>query len=80
MKFIEFGTKAVRIDKVEWVTLYRNEVSIQTANNRYTCYYQTHKDAEQAYQEILDKLAKEGWGNQPSFFQLFVVAGHEEIL
>ena len=60
MEFIEFGTKAVRIDKIEGVTLYRNEVSIQTANNRYTCYYQTNEIAEQVYQEILKKLTEEG--------------------
>ena len=60
MKFIEFGTKAVRIDKIEGVTLYRNEVSIQTANNRYTCYYSTNEKAEQVYHEIIEKLIEEG--------------------
>ena len=60
MNFIEFGTKAVRTDKIEGVTLYRNEVSIQTANNRYTCYYQTNEDAEQVYKAILERLTEEG--------------------
>ena len=60
MEFIQFGTKAVRTDKIEGVTLYCNEVSVQTANNRYTCYYPTCKDAEQAYRKILEKLTEEG--------------------
>lgn len=59
MNFIQFGTKAVRTDKIEGVTLYRNEVSIQTANNRYTCYYNTDENAGKVYQEILEKLVEE---------------------
>lgn len=59
MEFIQFGTKAVRTDKIEGVILYRNEVTVRTANNGYTCYYQTDEDAEQVYKAILDKLIEE---------------------
>lgn len=56
MEFIQFGTKAVRTDKIEGVTLYRNEVTIHTAHNEYTCYYNTDENAGKVYQEILEKL------------------------
>ena len=60
MGFIEFGTKAVRIDKIEGVTLYCDKVTVYTANNNYTCYYQTNEIAKKVYKEILDKLTEEG--------------------
>lgn len=56
MEFINFGTKAVRTDKIEGVTLYRNEVTIYTTHHGYTCYYDTDEKAGQVYKTILEKL------------------------
>ena len=58
--FIQFGTKAVRMDKIEGVTLYRNEVTVYTATNHYTCYYDTNQTAQNVYHNLLEKLEKEG--------------------
>lgn len=60
MEFLGFATKAVRMDKIEGVTLYRNEVTVHTEHNKYTSYYNTNEIAEKAYQEILEKLTKKG--------------------
>ena len=60
MEFIGFATKAVRKDKIECVTLYRNEVTIHTEHNQYTTCYNTSEIAERAYKELLEVLTKKG--------------------
>lgn len=60
MNFIIFATKAIRKDKIECVTLYRNEVTVHTEHNQYTSYYDTNETADKAYKEILEVLTKKG--------------------
>lgn len=58
MRFLKFAKQAIKYEAIEGITLYANEVTVHTAHNGYTAYYNTHDDAAQAYQEAIEKLEK----------------------
>ena len=59
MRFIKFGSKSVKVESVEAVTIYVNEVTIHTERNRYTTYYQDIKTAKEDYARIIQELEGE---------------------
>lgn len=56
MKFISVGTKSIRVDKIEAITQYRNELIIHCPHNTYTVYYSTREDAQEAHAIVLKQL------------------------
>ena len=59
-QLLKFGKKAVKYRSIEGVILYNDEVTIQTANNRYTVYYCSKEAAEEAYNAIIEKIEARG--------------------
>ena len=59
MKFITIGSKSIRIDQIEAVIRYRNELTIHCSKNGYTIYYDKIETAEKAHAEVLAKLEEE---------------------
>ena len=59
MKFIKFGSKSVRVDIVEAVTTYMEQVTVHTTHNSYTVYYKNKEQAEHTYQRIVKELEGE---------------------
>jgi hypothetical protein len=65
MKFIKFGSKSVKVDSVEAVTTYMNEVTIHTIHNSYTVYYNNTEQAQHTYQRIVKELEGEENAKMP---------------
>lgn len=59
MKFIKFGSKSVRVDNVEAVTTYMDQVTIHTVHNSYTVYYNNAEQAQHSYNRIIKELEGE---------------------
>lgn len=59
-QMLTFGSKAVKYQYIEAVTTYNNEVTVYTANNHYTVYYDCPALAKKAYEEILKKIEARG--------------------
>jgi hypothetical protein len=59
MRFIKFGSKSVKIESIEAVTTYLDQVTIHTERNSYTTYYKNRETAQQAYAQIIEELEGE---------------------
>ena len=59
MRFIKFGSKSVKVDSIEAVTTYMEQVTIHTIHNTYTVYYNNKDQAQHAYQRIVEELEGE---------------------
>lgn len=59
MKFIKFDSKSVKVDNIEAVTIYMNEVTVHTMHNSYTVYYNNQEQAQHTYQRIVKELEGE---------------------
>ena len=55
-----FAKKAVKFRSIEAVSIYHNEVTVHTPNNRYTAYYANNEEAQKAYEEIIQKIENRG--------------------
>lgn len=62
MKFLSLGSKSIRIDKIEAITCYLNELIVHCSNNQYVIYYSTALDAQEAYANALKILEREVQG------------------
>ena len=59
MRFIKFGSKSVKVDNIEAVTTYREQVTVHTTHNSYTVYYNNAEQAQHTYQRIIKELEDE---------------------
>ena len=59
MRFIKFGSKSVKVDNIEAVTTYMEQVTIHTIHNTYTVYYNNQEQAQHTYQRIVKELEGE---------------------
>lgn len=59
MRFIKFGSKSVKVESIEAVTTYREQVTIHTAHNSYTVYYNNAEQAQHTYQRVIKELEGE---------------------
>ncbi len=59
MKFIKFGSKSVKVESIEAVTTYMDQVTIHTERNGYTTYYKNKETAQEAYAHIMKELEGE---------------------
>lgn len=59
MRFIQFGFKSVKVESIEAVTTYMEQVTIHTERNSYTTYYKNQETAQQAYAQIIKELENE---------------------
>ena len=59
MRFIKFGNKSVKVESIEAITTYTNEVTVHTTRNSYTVYYNNTDQAQHAYQRIVKELEDE---------------------
>jgi hypothetical protein len=62
MRFIKFGSKSIKAESIEAVTIYTDEVTIHTERNSYTVYYENTEIARQAYEQTVKEL--EGMKNE----------------
>ena len=65
MKFIKFGSKSVKVDNIEAVTTYLDQVTIHTIHNTYTVYYNNKDQAQHTYQRIVKELEGEENAEMP---------------
>lgn len=56
MRFIKFGSKSVKVESIEAVTTYVDQVTIHTERNSYTTYYKNKETAQEAYAQIVKAL------------------------
>ena len=59
MKFIKFDSKSVKVDNIEAVSTYMEQVTVHTVHNTYTVYYNNQYQAQQTYQRIVKELEGE---------------------
>ena len=59
MRFIKFGSKSVKVESIEAVTTYMDQVTIHTERNSYTTYYNNKATAQEAYAQIIKTLEGE---------------------
>lgn len=59
MRFVKFGSKSVKVDNIEAVTTYMEQVTIHTTHNSYTVYYNNKEQAQHTYQRIVKELEGE---------------------
>lgn len=59
MRFIKFGFKSVKVDSIEAVTTYMEQVTIHTIHNTYTVYHNNKDQAQHTYQRIVKELEGE---------------------
>ena len=60
-QFLLLGnSKAIKFQCIEGVDVYSNEVTVYTAHNRYTIYYQNREIAQKEYAAILKKIEERG--------------------
>ena len=56
MRFVNFGSKSVKVDNIEAVTTYMEQVTIHTTRNTYTVYYNNKDQAQHTYQRIIQEV------------------------
>ena len=59
MRFIKFGLKSIKVESIEAVTTYVDQVTVHTERNSYTVYYNNKETAQEAYAQIIKVLEDE---------------------